>query len=315
MNNIAAILRIGPDHRTGARHLSFLVLIAIIALVAFSSNLFLSPANLANLSSQIAPLLIAAVGQTLVILTGGLDISIGAVIGLVTGLIVLDAPQWQVVLLAIGASATIGLINGIGIAFLRVHPIIMTLSSMSFVQGLALLVRPVPGGTVPNWITASITGDIHGIPYSFLWIVGFSAIGGWLLYRTRLGLHFFALGGNASHAGLNGVRTRESTVAAYVLSSLFAAAAGFFLAGRIASGDANVGASYGLDTITAVALGGTQLSGGIGSLSGTIIGTVIVGVIGNGMNLTDVSAFLQTVIKGALLLAVVCVQRRKEIGL
>jgi ribose transport system permease protein len=315
MGNLTAILRVGPDYRTGARHLSFLVLAGVVLLVAERSHLFLSPANLSNLSSQVAPLLIAALGQTLVILTGGLDISNGAVIGLVTGLIVLDVPQWQAVLLAIAAAAAVGLVNGIGIALFRVHPIIMTLSSMSFVQGLALLVRPVPGGKAPNWITAAVTGELFGVPYSFFWIIVFAAVGGWLLYRTRFGLRLFALGGNAANAALNGVRTREVTVAVYVLCSLFAAAAGFFLAGRIASGDPNVGATYGLDTITAVALGGTQLSGGIGSLSGTIIGTALVGVIGNGMNLTDVSAFLQTVVKGLLLLAVVCVQRRKEIGL
>lgn len=315
MSNVATFLKIGSDHRTGARHLSFLVLLAVTILVTVSSRLFLSGGNLSNLSTQIAPLLIASIGQTLVILTAGLDISVGAVIGLVTGLVVLNAPAWEVLPLAIGAAATVGLTNGVGIAYLGVHPIIMTLSTMSFVQGLALIIRPVPGGTVPAWVTTSVTGDVGGVPFSLVWIVAFIAVGAWLLYRTRFGLHLFALGGNAQNAALNGVRTRASTVVAYVLCSLFAAVAGIFLAGRIASGDAYVGANYGLDTITAVALGGTQLSGGIGSLAGTVIGTVLVGIIGNGMNLTDVSAFLQTVIKGLLLLAVVCVQRRKEIGL
>jgi ribose transport system permease protein len=168
---------------------------------------------------------------------------------------------------------------------------------------------------VPPWIPAGVVGDIGGVPYSLIWILVWAAIGGWILYRTRFGLHLFALGGNAANAMLNGVKVRRTMVFAYILSALFAAAAGIFLAGRIASGDANVGATYGLDTITAVALGGTQLSGGIGSLAGTIVGTVLMGVIGNGMNLTNVSAFLQTVVKGLLLLAVVCVQRRKEIGL
>jgi ribose transport system permease protein len=315
MSSLAAALRIGQNYRTGARHLSLLVLMAAIVLVAYSSNLFLSIANLSNLSSQIAPLLIASLGQTLVILTGGLDISNGAVIGLVTGLLVLDAPQWEAVTLAIGAAGVIGLVNGIGIAYFEVHPIIMTLSTMSFVQGLALIVIPVPGGVVPSWITACVVGDVAGIPLSLFWILGWSAFGGWILYRTRFGLHLFSIGGNATNARLNGVNTQRCVVAVYMLSALFAAAAGVFLAGRIASGDANVGATYGLDTITAVALGGTQLSGGIGSLGGTIIGTVLVGVMANGMNLTNVSAFLQTVLKGVLLLAVVCVQRRKEIGL
>ena len=315
MSSIGTILRIGPNHRTGARHLSFLVLAGAVILIALSSNLFLSPANLSNLVSQIAPLLIASLGQTMVILAGGLDISNGAVIGLVTGLLVLDLPQWQTIALAIGAASAVGLVNGVGVAYLRVHPIIMTLASMSFVQGLALLVRPVPGGVVPPWIPAAVIGDIGGVPYSLIWIILGASISGWILYRTRFGLHLFALGGDVTNSLLNGVQVRRTMVFAYVLSALFAAAAGIFLAGRIASGDAYVGGSYGLDTITAVALGGTQLSGGIGSLAGTIIGAVLLGVIGNGMNLTNVSAFLQTVVKGLLLLAVVCVQRRREIGL
>jgi ribose transport system permease protein len=315
MSNLSMLLRTSSDQRTGARHLSFVVLLAVGVAASLFSRLFLSGTNLGNLATQVTPLLITSIGQTLVILTAGLDISVGAVVGITTAILVLDLPWWEVVLLALLVAAAVGAVNGIGVARLGVHPIIMTLSTMSFVQGVALLLRPVPGGIVPGRITFIVTGDVFGLPFSIFWLAIGIIAGGWILYRTQFGLHLFALGGNAENAALNGVRTQFATVAAYILSSLFAAVAGMFLAGRIASGDANVGASFGLDTITAVALGGTQLSGGIGSLAGTVIGAVLVGVIGNAMNLTDVSAFLQTVILGLLLLAVVCVQRRQEIGL
>ncbi|MDQ0470942.1 ABC transporter permease [Labrys wisconsinensis] len=312
---LSAILPAQRNSRAGPWYLVLGFLVVVVAVVSLSAPLFVTAGNLSNVAAQVAPLLISAVGQTFVIIAGGLDLSVGALISLTTGLLVLDLPSWAVVLLVLAVAAAVGAVNGIGVAWLNVHPIIMTLASMSMVQGAALLVRPVPGGTPPAWVSLAVADDILGVHAAILWIVAFSGLAAVLLYRTRFGLHLFALGGDQASAGLNGVPVRRDIVLAYMLSSLFAAGAGVFLAGRIASGDANVGTVFGIDSITAVALGGTSLSGGVGSLVGTMLGAVIVGVIGNGMNLMNVSAFLQTVIKGALLLAVVCIQRRRTIGL
>jgi ribose transport system permease protein len=315
MANVSSLLPAPRNSRAGPWYLVLACLVVVVAVVSWSAPLFLTPGNLSNVAAQVTPLVITAIGQTLVIITGGLDLSVGSLISLTTAIIVLDLPGWAMVLLAITAAVTVGTVNGVGIAFLNVHPIIMTLASMSVVQGVALITRPVPGGTVPGWISGAVNGSLFGLPAALAWIAVAVVLAAFLIYRTRFGLHLFAIGGNPNSALMNGVRVRRNIVLTYILSSLFAMGAGFFLAGRIASGDANVGTVFGLDSITAVALGGTSLSGGVGSLVGTVLGSILVGVIGNGMNLMNVSAFLQIVIKGALLLAVVSVQRRKQIGL
>jgi ribose transport system permease protein len=148
-----------------------------------------------------------------------------------------------------------------------------------------------------------------------VWIAIAVVAGVLLLHRSRFGLHLFATGGNIENSRLNGVKTQRVIVLAYVLCSLFACFTGLFLAGRLSSGDPKVGAVFSLDSVTAVALGGISLAGGIGSAAGAIIGSLLVGMISNTMNLINVSAFVQSVIKGLLLLAVVTVQRRKQIGL
>jgi ribose transport system permease protein len=136
-----------------------------------------------------------------------------------------------------------------------------------------------------------------------------------LLNYSRFGLHLYAVGGNTVSARLNGVAVNRVTVSAYVLCSLLAVIAGLYLTARIASGDPKIGASFGLDSITAIALGGTQLSGGIGGVVSAIIGALSLGLISNGMNLLGVSPFLQSSAKGLLLIVAICAQRRKTVGL
>jgi ribose transport system permease protein len=136
-----------------------------------------------------------------------------------------------------------------------------------------------------------------------------------LLHRTRLGLHLFAVGANARSAHLNGVRSTAVVVAAYVVCSLLAAVAGIYLAARVSSGDPTMGASFALESITAVALGGVQLTGGVGSVIGAVTGALSLGLITNGINLLGISPFLRGTLTGVLLLVAVCLQRRRGIGL
>lgn len=291
-----------------------MVVLAIIYL-SFRSGAFFGTQNLSNLFAQATPLIIAALGQLIVVLIGGLDLSIGAVISMTTALVVIDAPPYVILPIVFAAAALVGLTNGIAVARFNVHPIIATLSVMSVVQGITLLIRPVAGGTTPDFIVDMVGGTILGIPMAFFWVVSMIAIGWKLVHASRFGLHLFAVGGGSAIASSYGISVSRITISAYVLASTFAAAAGIFIAGRIGSGDPKIGDLFAIDSITAVALGGVQLAGGIGSVVGTLTGSAVLALLANGMNLENISAFVQTVVKGLILLAVVAMQPRKNIGL
>ena len=186
--------------------------------------------------------------------------------------------------------------------------------------GITRILRPVSGGTVPDLVIAAVQGSVLGVPLPLFWGIIAIGLAAKILYGSRFGLHLFAIGGGGA-AGMEdaasnyGIRVGRNIVLAYVASALFAALAGVFLAGRIVSGDPNVGLLFELDAITAAAIGGTQLSGGVGSLHGTVLGAIVLALLANGMNLANVSPFIQTAIKGGLLLAIVGLQSRKKMGL
>jgi ribose transport system permease protein len=275
---------------------------------------FQNKQNFLNLVAQAAPLMIVSLGQMIVVLVRGLDLSVGAVISLSTAILALNAPSYVLLPTVFASAALIGLINGIAITRLNVHPIIATLSVMGIVQGSTMLIRPVAGGSIPVIVTQLVTGEFLGIYMPLIWFVVILLLGWKLIHGSRFGLHLFAIGGG-DVANTFGIPEKRNTILAYMLCSAFAALSGVFLAGRIASGDPNIGALFAIDSITAVALGGAQLAGGIGSLHGTVVGAVLLALLANGMNLEGVSAFIQTVVKGAILLFVVALQPRKNIGL
>lgn len=295
---------------------------AIVIAVALSLRTadFLTQQNLFNLAAQAMPLIITAIGQMCVVLIGGLDLSVGSVISFTTAILSLDAPAYVVLPGVFVLAACIGLINGMAVTRLNVHPIIATLAMQYILLGITRILRPISGGTVPDVVVRAVQGNAFGIPMAIWWGLVVILVAWKLLHGSRFGLHLFAIGGGMASgvqdAARNfGVPVKRDIVLAYVACSLFAALAGVFLAGRIVSGDPNVGLLFELDAITAVALGGTQLSGGVGSLQGTIIGALVLALLSNGMNFANVSPFMQTVIKGALLLLVVGLQSRKKMGL
>lgn len=293
------------------------ILISVIAVLGLSVGVedFSSGVNLSNMVQQNAALFAVALGQTFVIIAGGLDVSAGSVVSLTTVILSLGLPAPAAFAIALLAGLSVGLVNGIGIVRGGVHPIIMTLSTMSIVQGIALSLRPVPGGTAPDALMRLI--DIHpfGLPLAAYWVATLAIFCGVLLYHSTFGLRLHAVGASPVNASFAGVDIGRTIVAAYVLSSLSAVIAGVQIAGRIGSGDPLVGSAFAIDAITAVALGGTLLSGGIGSIGGTVAGVVLLALASNGMNHLDVPVFYQQFLKGALLVAVVCLYRRKEPGL
>jgi ribose transport system permease protein len=302
------------NSRYGLWTIPLLVAIACCAGLAASTGDFATSQNILNLVAQAAPLILVSIGQMIVILVRGLDLSVGSVVSLTTAILSLNAPVYLTVPAAILMAALVGLLNGISVTRFMVHPIIATLSVMGITQGVTLFIRPSAGGSVASEIVFLVSGQVLGVYMPLIWVIVAILLAWKIVHGSRFGLHLFAIGGGET-AGTFGIAERRNILAAYILSSCFAAAAGIFLAGRIASGDPNIGTQYAVDSITAVALGGTQLAGGIGSVHGTIIGCGLLALIANGMNLLNVSAFVQTIVKGLILIVVISLQPRKNIGL
>jgi ribose transport system permease protein len=300
--------------RSGLGVVSLGLPLVMFALLALGAPDFLSRENIANVNSQITALVIVALGQLIVALIGGIDISVGSVVSLSSVLIVSLDPSIGVPV-ALAAGVVVGLANGFGVAVAGVHPLVMTLSTMTFVQGFCLLFMSGAGGVVPDPIIALAKSSVGVLPAGFFWCLATIVIVSTLLYRTRFGLRLFAIGANAQSAELSGVRVTGPRIAAYVLCSLAGALAGVFLTGRIASGDPTMGQPFGIDSVTAIALGGVQLSGGVGSVIGAVLGTLTLGLIANGMNMIGVSPFFRAAVTGVLLLGAVSLQKRKAIGI
>jgi ribose transport system permease protein len=231
-----------------------------------------------------------------------------------TSAIIVSVDPSLAVPLALAAGLLVGLVNGVGVAVFAVHPLVMTLASMTFLQGLALLILPVPGGKVPDYLEAMVDFTYLGLPAAFFWCLFFAVLTSVLLGMTRFGLRLFAIGANPDSAARNGVNVTANRITCYVLCALGGVMAGLFLAARVASADATLGAAFGLESVTAIALGGVQLAGGIGSVPGVIAGTIALGLMTNGMNLVGVSPFIRAAATGALLLAAISLQPRKTIG-
>lgn len=310
----------GAQSRQGLWLLPLILVAAIVLTLSLGTTQFLRSENLFNLVAQAMPLMITAIGQLFVVLVGGLDLSVGSVISFTTAVLALGGPGYLLIPGVIILAGLVGATNGLVVTRFNVHPIIATLGMQYVLLGITRILRPTSGGTVPDVVISSVSGNILGVPMPVFWGLAVVFIAWKLLYGSRFGLHLFAIGGGTAagseDAARNfGLAVKRNIVLAYVASSCFAALAGIFLAGRIVSGDPNVGLNFELDAITAVAIGGTQLSGGVGSLQGTVIGALALALLANGMNLLNVSPFIQTAIKGAILLLVVGTQTRKRMGL
>ena len=301
--------------RSGIRRTTLALPVVLFALLALAAPGFLAPQNLANIIGQITALLIVSLGQMLVALVAGIDLSVGSVMSLAGSLVATQSDPLLGIGLALLLGLLVGVVNGLGVAVAGIHPLIMTLATATFLQGLAYLVLPIPGGEVPASLRSLVNGTLWGVPQPLLWCALCAGAVALLLHHTRLGLHLFAVGAQARSAQLNGVQVVAVTVSAYVACSLLAVVAGIYLAARVASGDPTMGASFGLESVTAVALGGVQLTGGVGSVLGVVTGALSLGLMTNGINLFGISPFLRGALTGVLLLAAVCAQRRKVVGL
>ena len=286
-----------------------LVVAVIVYCIIYFAQQGVLPGNFEATSTinNTMPLVLTALGQTIVILTRGLDLSVGGIIDLTNALAALnfaDNPGtmilWTVLILLTGA--VLGLINGALVAIGRLQPIVVTIATLSIYQGLAIMVLPQPGGAIPPAFTSILVNDTG--PWAGLYCVGFALL--WMaLRRSRLGVALYAVGNDPAAATAHGISIVRTRLLAYTMSGVAAAAAGLFLAASSTAGDATTGDSYTLSSIVAVVLGGVSLFGGRGSGIGAIAGALLTTMIVNILFFAQIDPLYQSFYEGLFLVIAV----------
>lgn len=288
-------------------------LLLMCAALSLLSEHFLALDNLLNVFRQSAVNALLSLGQLLVIITAGIDLSVGSILGLCCVLAALvlkaGAPWWLAILAALAAGAALGAINGLLFTKLRLpHPFIPTLGMMNVARGLALVITGgFPISELPGGFRYWGAGAVVRIPAPVLVVVCACVLLHLFLTRTTLGRDVYAIGGNRQAALLSGVPVDRRLIMVYAISGALAAAGAVVLAGRMNSGFPLAGVGAELDSIAAVIIGGASFFGGVGTVLGTLVGALIMGVLRNGLNLMNVSAYWQTVVIGAVIVAAVWV--------
>lgn len=287
-----------------------MVILAICVIMSIVSPTFLTNRNIINIFRQISINGIIAVGMTFVILLGDIDLSVGsivAVVSVVTGRLLLNGWGWfGVCLVGLLVGIAYGFLNGLLVAYLRFQPFVATLATVTIGEGFALAFSDGRPYVITDAAFKQIgQGSVAGIPIPVIILIVVCAIGLVILQSTTFGRHVFAVGGNKSAAKLSGVRTRHVEVAVYVISGICSALAAFILSARISSGQPTSGQGYELDAIASTAIGGTSMNGGMGGLTGTILGFFLIGLISNSMNLLNINSFYQQMVKGVLIILAV----------
>ena len=289
------------------------VLLLLCVIATFSSNAFLTKANILNVLTQSSVIGILTVGMTFVILTGGIDLSVGSGIAAASVYLGLqqDSGGFVMIVAALFGGLVLGTVNGLAITLGRVVPFIATLAMFSSARGLALLMSDnTPIAITNSTITDLGTKKLIGVPMP-VYVFALVAIVAWVvLNRTAFGRHVVAVGGNAEAARASGIRVQRVTLAVYMISGLCVGIGAILLTGRLGSASPVVGNLYELDAIAAAVIGGTALSGGKGGIGGSVLGVLLFQVIFNLFNLLDVNTNLQAVMKGLIILAAVVLQRR-----
>ncbi|CAJ4185551.1 carbohydrate ABC transporter permease [Burkholderia pseudomallei] len=292
-------------------------LVAVCVAMVFASDSFLSTANLENVLRQVSINAIIGVGMTCVILTGGIDLSVGSVMALsgtlAAGLLVAGANGAAALAAGIGVGVALGAANGLFVAFAGMPPIIVTLATMGIARGLALIYTggyPIDG--LPDWVRFFGSGKVLGVQMPVLTMLAVYALAWLMLERMPFGRYVYAIGGNEHATRLSGVRVSRVKLAVYTFAGLTSALAALVLTGRLMSGQPNAGGGFELDAIAAVVMGGTSIAGGRGSIVGTLVGALLLGVLNNGLNMIGVNPYVQNVIKGAIILLAIYIGRERR---
>ncbi|WP_448611247.1 ABC transporter permease [Geodermatophilus sp. URMC 60] len=293
--------------RTGAA-VWIVVLVAVVALTVTDAGGFWAPANIANVLTATVVLGLAALGQHLVVLSGGIDLAVGstATLSALLTAILLDGYPIRTVPVVVGMlllGGVIGLFHGLLVARLGLPPFIVTLASLYLVQGAAFTISTTPTGQVTSALSSVALQRIGPVPYSFAVLVVALAAVAFVLGRTAFGRQLYAVGGDLPAARSNGVPVTKVLVTAYVLAGVLAALAGILLAARATIGSPTAGQGLELSAITVVVLGGTSLLGGRGSLVGTMGGVLLLSLVSSSVTLLQLPATLTELIRGVVILA------------
>lgn len=299
---------------------SLLVVIGLIVLLLFigtiASPRFASLNNFLNVFQQSAALGFVSLGQTVVVLTGGIDLSVGTTISLTSNFASgwIDGDPNMVVPVVVGVvalGAAIGCLNGALSHYLKVHPLIVTLGMASILQGCTLLYSLAPVGKVTDDFEAFAYGRVFGLSYGGLAMLALFALVGLFLHRTRTGNAIYVVGGDPRGARLLGISVARTMMLAYALSGTCAALTAVYLVSRMGSGDPWRGDGFDLASITPVVVGGTALSGGRGGPLGTLLGVFLIALLNNILNFLDVSTFYQWIVQGLIIIRAVAIHVEK----
>ncbi|GHC28875.1 MULTISPECIES: ABC transporter permease [Gemmobacter] len=306
---------------------AFFALILIVAVFSFLSPNYFTVSNFLIMASHVAIYGILAVGMLLVILNGGIDLSVGSVLalsGVIAGAlmqgvemqalgVILYPPVWAVVVLTCALGAAVGAVNGVLIAWFKVPAFVATLGVMYVARGVALLMtngltynnlsgRPELGNTGFDWLGFN---RLAGIPISVLVLAGIAVLAGLMLSRSAFGRWLYASGGNERAADLSGVPVKRVKITVYTLSGMLAAVAGLVLSSQLTSAGPTAGTTYELTAIAAVVIGGAALTGGRGTVRGTMLGAFVIGFLSDGLVIIGISSYWQTVFTGAVIVLAV----------
>ena len=298
-----------------------IALIILMAVITIINSNFLTANNLLNLLLQVTSNALIAFGMTFVILTGGIDLSVGSILALssalTAGLLGSGMPVTLAILISLILGCILGMMNGLLISYGKLAPFIVTLATMTIFRGATLVYtngNPITKGLSDTFLFQFLgQGYIVGIPFPVIIMFIVFIILYVLLHKTVFGKSVYAIGGNEKAAYISGVKLNKVKIIIYSISGIMASISGLIITSRLSSAQPTAGASYEMDAIAAVILGGTSLSGGKGRILGTLIGALIIGVLNNGLNIIGVSAFWQQVVKGVVILIAVLIDRFKVV--
>ena len=298
-----------------------IALIILMAVITIINSNFLTANNLLNLLLQVTSNALIAFGMTFVILTGGIDLSVGSILALssalTAGLLGSGMPVTLAILISLILGCILGMMNGLLISYGKLAPFIVTLATMTIFRGATLVYtngNPITKGLSDTFLFQFLgQGYIVGIPFPVIIMFIVFIVLYVLLHKTAFGKSVYAIGGNEKAAYISGVKLNKVKIIIYSISGIMASISGLIITSRLSSAQPTAGASYEMDAIAAVVLGGTSLSGGKGRILGTLIGALIIGVLNNGLNIIGVSAFWQQVVKGIVILIAVLIDRFKVV--
>ncbi len=300
---------------------SLVVLVVFCVVIALLNPRFLTVSNLLNILRQTSINSVIAVGMTFVILTGGIDLSVGSVLAIAgavaASMIARGNNTYLTIIAALAIGAGIGAFNGFIISKGKLQPFIATLGIMTLARGYTLVFtdgKPISTGSAAN---ATVFGNVGagyflGIPLPIYIMILVFGVAYYILRHTRVGRYIYSLGCNEEATIYSGINTDRIKVLVYTISGFLAALAGIIITARLSSAQPQAGSGYELDAIAAVVLGGTSMAGGTGGIFGTIIGALIIGVLNNSLNLMDVSSYYQQLLKGIVILVAVLLDRKQK---